>query len=304
MVAVKQLTMFSFDDIPVSDEPVWLEDYEGGHKTIYRMDAEALVEDLNKMPSGKGSWLRCLEVDHSRTYESQFKDWDAFIWHQRGIGVKKMVRCNGDVMDCMDPHPYKWHYLDGKQIREWNYEPLREAWIEDYTLHVKLNSGEFLAEILPNNMIEKYDLHPYRPDYDLEHFAIECYKHRLPKEMMSWRGHYMYGTPCLRPFVRNISEEDAKRIDLMGNIPGSLIRNEEFDQICECAERIGIQLKLTYDVPPLRNVAMFPAEESCGTCLRRRLSNKDRESECWRNKGTQCCCSEYIWDRKTSGRKT
>ena len=304
MAAVKQLTMFSFDDTPVSDEPVWLEDYEGGHKTIYRMDAEALVEDLNKMPSGKGSWLRCLEVDHSSTYESQFKDWDACIWHQRGIGVKKMVRCNGDVMDCMDPHPYRWHYLDGKQIREWKYETLREAWIEDYVLHVRLDSGEFLAEILPNNMIERYDLHPYRPDYDLEHFAIECYRHRLPKEMMSWRRHYMYGTPCLSPFVRNISEEDAKRIDLMGNIPGSIVRNVEFDQICECAERIGIQLKLTYDVPSLRNVAMFPVEESCGTCLRRRSSNKDRESECWRNKGTQCCCSEYIWDRKTSGRKT
>ncbi len=37
-----------------------------------------------------------------------------------------------------------------------------------------------------------------------------------------------YGTPCLRPFSRNISHEDAKKIDLMGNIPGSMVHNEDF----------------------------------------------------------------------------
>ena len=104
MAVVKQLTMFSFEDSPVSNEPIWLEDYDGNHMTIYRMDAEATVEDLNKMPSGKGSWLRCLEVDHGRTYEIQFKDWDACIWFQRGIGMKKMVSSDGRVMDCIDPH--------------------------------------------------------------------------------------------------------------------------------------------------------------------------------------------------------
>ncbi len=240
MGIVKQLTMFSFDDKPVSTEPVWLEDYDGKHRTVYQMDAEAIVEDLNRMPSGKGSWLRCLEVDHSRSYESQFKDWDACIWLQRGIGIKKMVRCNGDVMDCIDPHPYKWHYMNGKQIRDWVYEPLREAWIDGDNLHIRIDSGEYLAEIRPNSEIDRYDLHPYNPSFDLEHFAIECYRHKLPREMMKWREHYMYGTPCLRPFVRNISHEDAKKIDLMGIIPNSMIRNEEFDQICECAERIGI----------------------------------------------------------------
>ena len=74
MATAKQFTLFSFEDEPVSSEPVWLEGYDGGRKEIYRMDAEALVEDLNRMPSGKGSCLRCLEVDHSRSYEEQFKD--------------------------------------------------------------------------------------------------------------------------------------------------------------------------------------------------------------------------------------
>ncbi|MDY0237152.1 MAG: hypothetical protein RBR71_14100 [Gudongella sp.] len=302
MVTAKQMTMFAFEDTPVSSDPIWLEDYDGKHNTVYRMDAEAIVEDLNRMPSGKGSWLRCLEVDHSRSYEEQFKDWDACIWLQRGIGLKKMVKCNGDVMDCIDPHPYKWHYMNGKQIRPWKYEPLKEAWIDDRTLHIKLESGEYLADVLPNSMIDRYDLHPYRPSYDLEHFAIECYRHKLPREMMKWRAHYMYGTPCLRPFSRNISHDDAKKIDLMGNIPGSMVRNEEFDQICECAERIGIQLELSYDVPPLMNLAMYPVEESCKTCLRKKSENKDKESSCWKVSG-QTCCSSYMWDRRTPAKK-
>lgn len=244
MVTAKQMTMFAFESVEKVSGPIWLENYDGEHASVYCMDAEALVEDLNRMPSGKGSWLRCLEVDHDRSYEEQFKDWDACIWFQRGMGVKKMVRSTGEVMDCIDPHPYRWHYLNGKQIRPWKYEPLREAWIDEDTLHLKLDSGEYLADMKPDSEIDRYDLHPYNPTFDLEHFAIECYRHKLPREMMKWRDHYMYGTPCLRPFSRNISHEDAKKIDLMGNIPGSIVRNEEFNQICECAERIGIQPEL------------------------------------------------------------
>ena len=302
MAVVTQMTMFAFEDKPVSKEPTWLEDYDGEHKTTYRMDAEALVEDLNKMPSGKGSWLRCLEVDHSRSYESQFKDWDACIWFHHGIGLKKMVKSSGEVMDCIDPHPYRWHYLDGKIIRPWKYEPLTDTWIEDDVLHIKLDSGEYMADIVDDTEIDRYDNHPYNPTYDLEHFAIECYRNRLPREMMTWREHYMYGTPCLRPFCRNISQEEAKKIDLMGNIPGSMVRNQEFDQICECAEKIGIHLQLNYEVPPLMNPAMYPVEESCKTCLRRKSNNKDKETPCWKDSG-QTCCSDYIWDRKTPAKK-
>lgn len=102
-------------------------------------------------------------------------------------GMKKMIRSNGDVMDCIDPHPYKWYYLNGKQIHDWIYEPLKEAWIDEDVLHIKLDSGEYLAEIRSDDTIGKCDLHPYDPTMDLEHFAIECYKHQLPGEMMAWR---------------------------------------------------------------------------------------------------------------------
>lgn len=217
--------------------------------------------------------------------------------------MKKMVRSSGDVMDCIDPHPYRWHYLDGKLIRPWKYEPLKDAWIDKDQLHIQTESGEYLAEIRPDDEIDRYDLHPYNPTFDLEHFTIECYRHKLPREMMRWRAHYMYGTPCLRPFCRNISHEDAKKIDLMGNIPNSMVRNQEFDQICECAEAMGIQLQLSYDVPQLMNLAMYPVKESCKTCLRKKSKNKGKESSCWTGLG-QTCCSGYMWDRKTPAKKT
>jgi len=298
MAAMKQTSLFAFDDAPISTTPKWLEGYDGKHKMVFRMDAEALTEDINKMPSGKGSWLRCLEVDHSRSYESQFKDWDACIWHHNGIGMKKMVRSDGEVMDCIDPHPYGWHFMDEKQVHEWIYEPLKEAWIESDVLHIGTESGEYLAEILPDDRISRYDLHPYDPTTDLEHFAIECYKHRLPREMMSWRESYVFGTPVLRPFSRNITVEDAKKADLMGRISDSIVPNAQFDQICECAEKIGIRLKLPYDVPVLRNLAMYPAEENCSSCMRKRNRNPD-----CRNAENQAGCRRYIWNRTTAAKR-
>ena len=51
MTAMKQTSLFAFNDAPISTIPKWLEGYDGKHKTIFRMDAEALVEDLNRMPS-------------------------------------------------------------------------------------------------------------------------------------------------------------------------------------------------------------------------------------------------------------
>ena len=103
------------------------------------------------------------------------------------------------------------------------------------------------------------------------------------------------GTEALR---QGISHEEAKGIDPMGNIPGGMVRNPEFDQICACAEMIGIELKLSYDVPVLKNLAMYPVEENCRTCLRRRSKNRDKDSGCWKNE-QQICCNNYMWDRKT-----
>ena len=46
MATAKQMTMFAFDNEPISKEPIWLEDYDGGKKTVYRMDSETMGKRL------------------------------------------------------------------------------------------------------------------------------------------------------------------------------------------------------------------------------------------------------------------
>lgn len=119
--------------------------------------------------------------------------------------------------------------------------------------------------------------------------------------MMAWRQEYVYGTPALSPFSRNISVEDAKRIDPMGNIQSSMVPNTQFNQICECAELMGIRLQLSYDVPVLENPAMYPIEENCSTCLRKNRSSGQHQ-DC-KNAERQMCCNRYIWDRRTPAKR-
>ena len=45
------------------------------------------------------------------------------------------------------------------------------------------------------------------------------------------------------------SSSSARRIDLMGMISGILAPNEMYSQVCGCAERLGIRLKLKHNVP-------------------------------------------------------
>ena len=45
MAKEKQLNLFEFESVEKVIGPTWLENYDGGHAIMYRMDAEAIVED-------------------------------------------------------------------------------------------------------------------------------------------------------------------------------------------------------------------------------------------------------------------
>ncbi len=47
----------------------------------------------------------------------------------------------------------------------------------------------------------------------------------VTEPIFGWRSHYIYGKPALRPFSRTMTEEEAKKKDLMGRIPGILEPN-------------------------------------------------------------------------------
>ncbi len=292
-----QTSLLAFDTAECQTGRRWLEGYDG-HRSLCRTDAEALVESLNAMPSGKGMWLRCLEIDKDATYNSWCRGWSARIWWQNGIGLEKLVDHEGNAKDFIDPYPLGHYYHDGRQFRPIEHQEVRGARIEGDELVLDLPSGEWAAEIRGDDEVRGYDRHPYDPSSDLEHLAIECYRRKLPEEMLAWREHYVYGTPALRPFSRTMTEEEAKRIDTMGRIPGILAPNGMFSQICECAERLGIRLKLRCDVPALANLSMHPNEKTCKSCMRRGSSNWRESNPCWEKDRCGGCYKGYIWDKR------
>ncbi len=211
---------------------------------------------------------------------------------------------DGNAKDFIDPYPLSHYYHDGRQFRPIEHQEVRGARIEGDVLVLDLPSGEWAAEIRGDDEVRGYDRHPYDPSFDLEHLAIECYRNKLPEEMLAWREHYVYGTPALRPFSRTMTEEEAKRIDPMGRIPGILTPNGMFNQICECAEKLGIHLKLSHDVPAMENMSMYPNEKKCRVCLRKGNSNWS-DMKCWGENLQGTCYGRFMWDRKTpSSRKT
>ena len=53
-----------------------------------------------------------------------------------------------------------------------------------------------------------------------------------------------------------------------------------FSQVCGCAERLGIRMKLEYDVLVLATLSIRPNERTCKSCLRRRSSNWKESNPC------------------------
>ena len=297
-----QTSLLAFDTAEATAGRRWLEGHDG-HRSLCRTDAEALVESLNAMPSGKGMWLRCLEIDKDAAYNSWCRGWSARIWWQNGIGLEKLVDHDGNAKDFIDPYPLSHYYHEGRQFRPLEHQEVRGARIEGDVLVLDLPSGEWAAEIRGDEDVRRYDRHPYDPAFDLEHLAIECYRNRLPEGMLAWREHYVYGTPALRPFSRTMSEEEAKKADLMGRIPGILEPNLMFAQICECADRLGIRLRLSHDVPALENLSMRPNERTCKSCLRRGCSNWRESNPCWDRDRCGGCFGGYVWNRRSASRR-
>ena len=265
-----------------------------GPRFMYRTDAESLCESLGSVPA-RGLYLRCLEIDHSASYNAWCQWATAKIWWQNGAGVEVLVDHSGRVEAWVDPYPFERYYERGVKVCECEHFRVLSATVEGSDLRLELDgAGEWLVEVHEDSECRRCDRHGYRPGYDLEHFAIECYRHGLPEGMFGWRRHYVYGTPALRPFFHAMTAEEAKRIDLMGPIPGSVLPNEEFAQVCECAEALGVALQVEARVPALENLAMYPAERKCSSCLRKGTSNKD---SCW--KDGQPMCGSYLWDRRT-----
>ena len=302
-MTLAQTSIFDFKPLPVTPPSArwilgWMDE---GHARVCSTDAAAMAHSVGEIPTS-GTWLRCLPIDKTAPYNGWCLDWDSAVWwHNSGIRYRKLVRYDGTVGDFLDPWPHSVKY--DKESHRYNEAP----WLEvlgirmgEGVITFETEDGEWSAEIKPDAEVSRWDRHPYRPTYDLEHFAIECHRHAIPKDMMAWRAHYVWATAGLRPFYKTSDHPAVFKEDRMGRVPWAIVPNDEYSQICECARRIGLALELDHEVPALDNRAMWPVEQTCQSCLRRGSANEDPDKPCWKRKGAGGCCPRsWMWDRRT-----
>lgn len=295
-----QSSIFDFKPLPKTARWIlgW---HDEGHARVCSTDAAAMAGSVGEIPTS-GMWLRCLPIDKTASYNAWCRDWDAKIWwHGAGVRFEKLVRYDGTVADYIDPWPHSVRFDESThKYNEIEHLPVDDIWTEDGVITFQTwPEGEWSAEIKPEAEVSRWDRHPYRPSYDLEHFAIECHRHRIPADMMAWRGHYVWATVGLRPFWRTDDHEAVCKEDRFGRVPWAVVPNEEYTQICDCAARMGLALELDHSVPALTNPAMWPCEQTCASCLRKGSPNKAGEDACWRSKEAGGCLRQWIWDRRT-----
>ena len=297
-----QSSIFDFKPLPVAPPSArwilgWMDE---GHARVCSTDAAAMAGSVGQIPTS-GTWLRCLPIDRSASYNQWCREWDSRIWwHNSGVRYEVLVKHDGTVQGFLDPWPHSVRFdKEGHKYNEVQKLAVLGIRIGDGVITFETEDGEWSAEIGLDAEVGRWDRHPYRPTYDLEHFAIECHRHAIPKEMMAWRAHYVWATAGLRPFYKTSDHPAVYKEDRYGRVDWAIAPNEEHSQICECAARMGLALELDHEVPALDNRAMWPIEQTCASCLRRGSANEDPDDPCWKRAGAGNCYHRWIWDRRT-----
>lgn len=301
-VTLVQSSIFDFKPLPRKEPSArwilgWMDE---GHAKVCSTDAAAMAHSVGQIPTS-GTWLRCLPIDRNASYNQWCREWDSKIWwHNSGVRYEVLVKHDGTVQGFLDPWPHSVRFdKESHKYNEVQKLAVLGIRIGDGVVTFETSDGEWSAEIGLDAEVGRWDRHPYRPTYDLEHFAMECHRHAIPKEMMAWRAHYVWATAGLRPFYKTSDHPAVYKEDKYGRVDWAIAPNEEYSQICECAARMGLALELDHEVPALDNRAMWPIEQTCASCLRRGSANEDPDDPCWRRKGTGGCPRTWIWDRRT-----
>jgi len=275
-------------------KPTPVEGYEiGSHDTIFRSNAEALVHDIGKMPSGMGNYLRCMPIDHKASYNQKLAEWDAEFWFQASAGsYRKLMSASGRVRDIIRPYSIGRIYKNGQNTEDNPKMEIVAATIDgDLLIMTDTDGKEWSMDIVSDDNIARYDRHPFSPEHVLEHLAIECYKHSLPLDVIMPVHHGPCDVDCLRPFSDTRESRDGIRI---------YEKNEDFIKICHAAELCSIKLRLKYDVSPLEP-DIYPIQQKCQNCTK----NPKTGGGC-RNTdhGTGFCLDGWVWDRRPIKKKT
>jgi len=271
-MATRQASIFEYEDCLTPAAGVTpLLDWEGNPRYIDRLRAEAIAEDIGKVPSGKGRDNRCLL---NYTFDKDGKKipregkWIANWWfHSIGIAFFKDFSAEGEVRD----------RLNVSNSREYtNYKIVDAAAVEDDSLVFTTKDGKQYSVVISDEDVnDRYTLNwDYDPTTKGEDFLLEVIRHKLPYDMIIEAGN----APCYMSYMtpERTIEQDSHLY--------------EIGQLC------GITVKLNQDVPALKpDFEYFPVDQLCRNCI------------CYRNKkcargldltGDINWCMEWTWNRK------
>lgn len=127
-----------------------------GRAEIYRSNAESFVEDLGRIPSGKGIWPRLI---YAKMYGDEHLG-DMMYYQCRGKGsVTKYINLDGSVRDCVTV---------GRESMD-----VYEAWIDACQLHLITSDGmERTVAIVEDDMCNTWDRQAFDPARYPEHFLL------------------------------------------------------------------------------------------------------------------------------------
>lgn len=225
---MRQASLFDFGSRPV--RVMWYDDWA----SEARSNAEAIVSDLHRLPSGKGIWPRLVKCE-GRTRPP---GWDWEFYQCRGGGrVVKYIRKDGTVLDAVEP-------VDGTDASH----PIADAWIDGDTLHLLTEDGTVWVErVYPDSEIRrKSDRHPFAPDIYPEHFQIACLNAGIGGEAV-WRMNSLpYYWESVNP-----------------------VYNPCMDDVDAAVPVVGIVPRMTQDVHHITDALdIAPRWRSCDVCMR------------------------------------
>jgi len=286
-----QTSIFDFSPIvrdPTPKRRIQLKDqYEkDGILRAYRTDAKSFVDSIGQLPDGKAlSDTRfltnhyhggmCNHFFHAGDGPDQDRPYYSFL--QMMGKVHKEIKDKDDVIDVLtlseyDPIKHSYSY---------EYKQIESAWMDSELVHIDTDKGDGYDILLEDDFeCDPYRVTEFDPSYYTEHFCIEALRHGASCEDVSFiHSNYSYALDHYSPFTR-----DWKT--------GYTVRSELYAHIMGMAERYGIHVQESYDVPKpeppqwdilpvyLKKYCYFAkgcqkAKETCGcTCCERFLYNR------------------------------
>lgn len=180
-VRMRQCTLSEFSPRIIPAEG-WKHEHTDGRAWIYRTNAEAVVKDIGRMPSGAGLWPRIMPTRRRGAWES----WDLHAWQCRGPGpFTKLINTDGALFD--EFRPYRTECVNGKPTeRSMTRLEAVSAYIDgDLLITETRDGGQWSVDIVEDSECEPHDIHPFDPVNVPEHFLILCLSRGITgKELM------------------------------------------------------------------------------------------------------------------------